>query len=192
MSWALWNSMDTPCLSEGRPSTSPGLARFKGKQPHPTCAFNAKATCPHMISEVAAICPHGLPEKHAHTRPHRGLGASGEHGLRDRGSPLLRAVHVRTEALLGCSRQSNTWLLCQPAALARSLVVFKVMIRPRSEDELLWEVVPSSRKVGLGLCDLKSDIMGEPPVRGLEKHSWVMVIMVERPPPSHRVQRLVS
>lgn len=49
-------------------------------------------------------------------------------------------------------------------------MVFKVMLRPRrSEDELLWEVVPSSRKVGLGLCDLKSDIMGEPPARGLEK-----------------------
>lgn len=57
---------------------------------------------------------------------------------------------------------------------------------------MLWEVVPSSRKVGLGLCDLKSDIMGELPHQGLEKHSWVIVIMAERPPPSHWVQRLVS
>lgn len=70
MSWTPWDSMDTPCLSEGRPSTSSGLARFKGRWPHPTCALDAKAASPHVISELTAICPHGLPEKCAYTRPH--------------------------------------------------------------------------------------------------------------------------
>lgn len=38
---------EPPCFSEGRSPASSGLARLKGRWPHPTCAFNAKAvaTC---------------------------------------------------------------------------------------------------------------------------------------------------
>lgn len=153
----------TPGLLEARPSASPRIARFKGRQPHLTCAFNAKATSTYVSPELTAICPRGLPEKRAYPRPQCLLPCS--MASKTERSPLLRAVHFGKQALLGrlkAGQPLTTVQVSHPRKKPRGLKN-DVPGLERSEDELMWEVVPSSVKVGLGLCDLVGDNLGSRP-----------------------------
>ena len=153
----------TPGLSEARPSASPRIARFKGRQPHLICAFNAKATSTYVSPELTAICPRGLPEKRAYPRPHRLLPCS--MASKTERSPLLRGVHFGKQALLGRLRTEQplaTVQVSRPRKKPRGLKS-DVPGLERSEDELMWEVVSSSVKVGLGLCDLVGEYHGSRP-----------------------------